>query len=131
NRRRKPLAVCLAGILSLAAPAALAGSVFVTNCNDAGAGSLRGAVAAAADGDTVDATGLAGVCSTITLKTGEIVVGQNNLTIQGPGRSALTLTALYFNGVTFHQYPYRIFHHTGAGTLAIESLSMFKGYQPS
>ena len=54
------------------------------NCNNSGAGSLRDAVAAATDGDTVDATGLAGVCSTITLTTGEIVVKQNNLTIQGP-----------------------------------------------
>jgi type II secretory pathway component PulC len=29
---------------------------------------------------------LAGVCSTITLKTGDIVVTQNNLTIKAPRR---------------------------------------------
>jgi hypothetical protein len=56
--RRKPLAACVAAIFAVSAPAAYANSVFVTNCNDSGAGSLRAAVAAAADSDTVDMTGL-------------------------------------------------------------------------
>jgi predicted outer membrane repeat protein len=79
-----------AGATSSAAPTTL-GAAAVTNCNDAGAGSLRNAVETAVDGDTVDLTALA--CSTITLTTGSIVVGADNLTIQGPGAGALTIDA--------------------------------------
>src|SRR5690348_5964121 len=86
---RKPLAAAVASAFALAAPA-LQATVLVANCNDAGTGSLRAAVAAAADGDTVDARGLDGVCSTITLKTGDIVAAQNTLTIIGPGPDKLT-----------------------------------------
>ncbi len=121
----RPLAACIAGILCCTSPLAFASTVFVTNCNDAGVGSLRAAVTGAANGDTVDASGL--TCSTITLTTGDIVVNQNDLTIQGPTTQRLTITA--FNSGTFHQYQNRIFTHTGTGTLTLESLTMTKGYQ--
>src|SRR5690606_7928345 len=52
-------------------PPVPAGSPVVSNCNDSGAGSLRKAVAAAAEGDTIDLTQLS--CSFITLTSGEIV----------------------------------------------------------
>lgn len=130
NAHRKPIAACISSIFALAAPTAYA-TTFVTNCNDAGVGSLRTAVASAPDGDTIDATGLSGVCSTITLKTGAIVAGQNNLTIKGPGVGSLTVTAKYSNGMTTHQYQNRIFTHNGTGTLSLQDMTTSKGYQVS
>jgi hypothetical protein len=65
-------------------------TVTVTNTNDAGAGSLRAAVASANPGDTIGfAAGLAG--STITLTTGQIKVSQANLTIDG-GANNVTIS---------------------------------------
>lgn len=121
--RRKPLAACVAAVFSLSAPAAYATQV-VTNCNDSGAGSLRSAVAAAASGELVDATGLNGVCSVISLQTGDIGIGQNSLTIRGPGMDKLTVTGKYGSFPNSHVEPYRIFTHTGTGTLSIQQLSM-------
>jgi hypothetical protein len=121
--RHQPLAVCIGGVLCLASPLALA-ITFVTNCNDAGIGSLRAAVAGALEGDTVDASGLAGVCSTITLTTGDIVVNKNDLTIKGPGMTSLSIFGTSNNG-------HRILTHTGTGTLTLESLTLSKGYQIS
>ena len=44
-------------------------TITVNNTADSGAGSLRGALASALDGDTIDATGISG---TITLTTGQL-----------------------------------------------------------
>jgi len=66
-----------------------AGTTVVTSCDDAGPGTLRDAVQNAVDGDTIDLTQLS--CGTITLTTGEIVVEMDHLTLQGPGRDALTI----------------------------------------
>ena len=60
---------------------------YVTNCADQG-GSLREAVLEAPENGVVDATGLANVCSVITVKTGDIQVAVNDLTILGPGAEA-------------------------------------------
>ncbi len=98
--------------------------MFVTNCNDSGPGSLRNAVAGAPSGETVDATGLKGVCSTITLKTGAISVANSNLTIKGPGVEDLTLTAKYGD----HQYHDRLLSHFGTGLLYLQDMSLTKGY---
>lgn len=65
--------------------------VSVTNCNDSGPGSLRDAIDSAPEAALVDLSALA--CSTITLATGEIEVPQKRLSIQGPGRDALTIDA--------------------------------------
>jgi hypothetical protein len=97
----------------------------VTSCADDGsAGTLRSVVASAADGDTVDLTELA--CSTITLLSGEVEINVDNLTIEGPGRDALTIdgnqaanTGYILNG--------RVFHHAGAGTLTIDALTVTHG----
>lgn len=59
----------------------------VSNLNDNGAGSLRNAIASASSGDTINIT----VTGTITLTTGELVIGKN-LTITGPGLNSLTVS---------------------------------------
>lgn len=61
----------------------------VTNCSDSGAGSLREALADAVDGDTINFTGLG--CSTITLTSANLDV-VDSITIEGPGRSALSIS---------------------------------------
>ena len=67
----------------------------VTSTNDSGPGSLREALASAASGDTVDATGVAG---TITLTSGELSVS-NNLTLLGPGAGTLTVSGNHLSRV--------------------------------
>lgn len=84
-----------------AAPAAArqpAATLPVTNClDDNSAGSLRSVLASANEGDTVDLSAL--TCSTITLSQGTLdtsVIGDHflyDITLQGPGRNALTITA--------------------------------------
>jgi hypothetical protein len=75
--------------LSIAAPAHAA-TVAVTNCNDHGAGSLRAAVAVAANGDVVDLRGLS--CNRIGLTSGAIIVQQADLTVRGPGWAKFTVS---------------------------------------
>src|SRR5262249_20160617 len=58
-----------------------------TNTNDSGPGSLRDALAAANDGDTIDATGVSG---TILLTSGELQIN-HNVTINGPGAANLAV----------------------------------------
>ena len=132
RRKRNVLAACVAAMFGLAAQSALA-TVTVTNCNDAGSGSLRAAVAFAADGEAVDLSGLTPAApgcanSTITLRTGDIVVAQNNLTILGPGENKLLITGKYGTFPTATIEPNRLFTHTGTGQLEIENLTMSKGY---
>jgi hypothetical protein len=87
------------------------------SCNDAGAGSLREAIAGAMDGATIDlsATG----CSEITLTTGEIHVIQSDLSIIGPGSGALAI-----KGGASLGYRNRIFDHSHAGTLTIQGVTL-------
>lgn len=85
----------------------------VTNCNDSGSGSLRSALAAAAEGDTVDMSALA--CSKITLGS-ELLTSRNNLTLKGKSAQALTISGNNQN--------FGILGHTGTGTLTISNLSM-------
>ncbi|MEO7433328.1 MAG: choice-of-anchor Q domain-containing protein [Dokdonella sp.] len=88
----------------------------VTNCNDAGPGSLRDAVASAASGDTVDASAL--TCGTITLTTGQMSTIAQYLTIQGPGPDALTITANHAS---------RILLHAGTGVLTVYGMTVREG----
>ncbi len=79
--------------LSLVAPGvALASTVTVTNCNSSGAGSLPGAVASAAAGDTItfDPTLSCPPASPITL-TSTLDIAEN-LTISGPGAAAMAVS---------------------------------------
>ncbi|HEY6984503.1 MAG TPA: hypothetical protein VH375_00360, partial [Rhodanobacteraceae bacterium] len=89
----------------------------VVNCNDSGLGSLRDVVAGAGSGDTVDMGQLS--CSTITLTSGAIVVGQQDLTIGGSFQQRPTITA---NDAS------QIFVHTGTGTLALAYVTLEHGY---
>jgi hypothetical protein len=125
--RRTPLAACLALALALAqetsataAPlldgAGVRGVPAVSNCNDAGPGSLRAAAEAAVSGDVIDLTALA--CSTITLTSGEIAASADDLTLQGPGLSQLTIDA---------QYASRNLVHLGSGTLTIAGMTLTGG----
>lgn len=89
----------------------------VTNCNDAGPGSLRDAIATANDRDFVFATP---TCSTITLTSGEIPIPVDNLQIFGPGQERLTVTG---GGQS------RVFRHAGAGLLNIYAMTVSGGYE--
>lgn len=92
----------------------------VTNCDDAGAGSLRDTVAAATSGDTVDLSQL--TCSTITLASGSIQILQDDLFVTGPGATSLAIDGA---GV------FQIFAHYGAGSLTVDGLTLTNGYQSS
>jgi hypothetical protein len=88
--------------------------VLVINTADSGAGSLRAALAYAANGDTIDATGVSGV---ITLTTGQLNVA-NSVTILGPGPGTLTVSGNNASGV---------FNVTGSN-VAISGLTIANGY---
>jgi len=96
--------------------AAIAPATPVTNCDDDGPGSLRATIAAAASGDTIDLSAL--TCATISLTTGYIGVAQDDLTLIGPGASALAIDAGSTSGVL---------RHTGAGTLSLAGLTISHG----
>ena len=131
---RRPLAAMTAAAFALAAPLACSNSVFVTNCNDSGVGSLRNAVSVANTTDTVDMTGLNATddgcsASTITLTTGAIGVPQNDLIIVGPGMGKLTVTGqkIPASGPPTVEHD-RIFTHTGTGRLILGNFSIAHGY---
>ncbi len=101
----------------------------VTSCADDGSpGTLRAVAAQAQDGDTIDLTQL--TCSTITLEHGAIdtsVLGTNplrSLTILGPGRDALTISANNASAVFLMGMPgtYRY-----PGTLTLSNLTIANG----
>jgi hypothetical protein len=127
--RVKPLAVCVATIFALSTPLAMA-TWTVDTCSEgmsgdavAKTGSLRFAVAnAAPSGETIDLTHLPLACSVISLSTGAIAVTESDLTINGPGIDALTITRDPAGTQD------RIFTHTGTGTLLIKNLSINSGY---
>ena len=77
-----------------------AATLTVTNANNTGAGSLRQAIADAADGDTIDFSNFFNSARTIsfTVITNEITINKN-LTITGPGSALLTIDAGTFGRV--------------------------------
>jgi predicted outer membrane repeat protein len=89
----------------------------VINTNDSGAGSLRAAIAAAHNGDTINvAPSLDG--QTITLTTGELLIKQN-LTIAGPGAGQLTVSG---NNAS------RVFEVAKKAIVALNGLTISNGY---
>ncbi|HEY2394422.1 MAG TPA: choice-of-anchor Q domain-containing protein [Rudaea sp.] len=89
----------------------------VTSCADSDKTStLRGAVAAAGEGDTVDLSHLR--CSAITLSHGAIPVLLNNLNITGPGADALRIDGAGKD---------RVFLHPGSGALILQGLTVRNG----
>lgn len=95
-------------------------TIVVSNCDDAGPGSLREAIAMAANGDTVDLTQL--TCSTITLATGALVVTVDSISLLGPNASSLTISA---DGGS------RVLSHTGDGLLSISGMTIAHGKEIS
>ena len=113
------LTIC-SSALCIAALSVHATTIIVTNTNDSGPGSLRGAIAAASDGDTIQFDpALKG--QTITLTSGELFIN-NNLTITGPGPSQLTVKRSTAGGTP----AFRIFHIL-QHTVTIEGLSITNG----
>jgi hypothetical protein len=92
--------------------------IVVTNCFDSGAGSLRDAIGSAANADTIDLTQLQ--CSTITLSTGSIVFGVDQLALKGPGRHALRIEGgpATTDGLLVH---------LGFGTLIVDDVTLADG----
>jgi parallel beta helix pectate lyase-like protein len=138
--KRKSLAACIAVLFSAnamaspadngviewpsydKAPQTTAKIRTVTNCDDAGPGSLRDTIFNAMTGDLIDLTQLA--CSEITLYTGKIAVSSADLTLLGPGLGPEASSHLTING-----YDDRIFTQ-GTGTLTISGLVMQGGHYP-
>jgi hypothetical protein len=89
----------------------------VTSTDDSGAGTLRDALAKAADSDTIDATGVSGA---ITLTTGQLSV-TNSVTILGPGANILAVNGNYPNTTN------RVFYISPGLTVTIAGLSVTNG----
>jgi len=70
---------------------ASAATFSVTNCNDSGTGSLRAEVAAAPAGHAITFASAVRSCSPILLTSGPIILTRN-VTITGPGASALAIS---------------------------------------
>jgi predicted outer membrane repeat protein len=105
------------GALATFASSAGAATITVTNTNDAGAGSLRQALADANPGDVIDLTGLSGA---ITLTTGQLEI-DDAVTITGPGPSVLSIDG---NGAS------RVFQmdeDLGGGTVTISGVTITGG----
>lgn len=89
----------------------------VTNCNDAGPGSLRDAAMHANHGDGIDLSGL--TCSTISVSTGAITL--HDVALTGPGAGQLEISG------TGNQNR-RIFNHaSGGGNLDIRDVTVSGG----
>jgi len=104
------------GVVPAAAPQRPATTVTVTNCDDAGAGSLREAFTNAVSGDTIDLTALA--CSTISLTGGALTTSAYDLAVRGPGAKQLAIDG---NDAT------RLVAHTGYGLLDIDGVTLRNG----
>lgn len=102
-------------------PGRPATTLVVTNCNDAGPGSLRQALGSAVNGDTIDLTTLG--CSRITLTTGALSIAANDLRLDGPGARVLTL-----DGGASASHPHGVVDHFGGGQLAIADLTITGGF---
>ena len=120
------LAIALIVLLgtTVALPHVQAATLTVTTTADTGPdapapGSLRAALASAADGDTVDATGIAG---TITLVAGAVLpaelVVNKSVTILGPGAANLAVDANQLS---------RVFRITAGHTVVFEGFKITNG----
>jgi hypothetical protein len=98
----------------VAAQAAGAATLTVTSTADSGPGTLRAALAAAADGDTIDASGISG---TILLTSGELLVTKS-VTIAGPGPA---IAAVDGDAAT------RVFHIGSNTVVTISGLTITNG----
>jgi len=107
------LASAVMAMLGLHAPDVGAATVLnVTSCDDAGPGSLRAQVDAAASGDTVDFSKLSCNTGAISLTTGAIVIQQHDLNLVGNPNIAL-----------IGKYD-KVFAHRGDGTLSVSGATI-------
>jgi hypothetical protein len=98
-----------------------AATIAVTSTNDSGPGTLRYALANAADGDTIDASSISG---TILLTSNTELLVTNSVNIIGPGPALLA--------VSRRRYPYgRIFHVGSNAVVKISSVTITNGLGPS
>jgi hypothetical protein len=133
STRQRILAACIAAACAVAVPDVVAvprasgttsapspdvPNVTVSNCNDAGPGSLRDAVSNPPDGTLVDMTQL--TCSTISLTTGAILIGASDIAIIGPGRDELTIDASPSLGAA-------AIYDLGGGTLHLANMTIEGG----
>src|SRR5262245_47939753 len=88
---RHGLATLTGTVLCAVTTSALAATITVTNTADSGSGTLRAALASAANGDTINATGVSG---TILLTSGQLLVN-HSVTILGPGPGSLAVAGNY------------------------------------
>jgi len=88
-------------------------TVTATSCSES---AIRGAIASATDGATVDLSALSGC--TVTLTAGEIAISVDNLTVLGPADASLTLDGNHAS---------RVFNHTGHGLLTLDHLAVTDG----
>jgi hypothetical protein len=114
DRRRRLLRRTVTGVLMTLVPPVLAraATLTVSTLNDAGAGSLRQAIADAAANDTITF----GVTGTITLKSGALRIDKD-LSITGPGAARLAVSGNRAG---------RVFDVTG-GTVLISNLTVSDG----
>ena len=111
HAKRKLLAALLAlSCFSISPAGAAAATITVANTNDAGAGSLRQAIADSSDGDTIDFS----VTGAIKLTSAELFVNKS-VTISGPGARSLAVDG-NANG--------RVFHIAPGKTVAISGLTI-------
>jgi hypothetical protein len=89
-------------------------TITVTSSADSGPGTLREAIASASPGDTIQ---FARSVHNITLTSGELLVSKN-LTVQGPGTGALTISG---NGAS------RVFDISGPANVNIADLTVSNG----
>ncbi|HOX58468.1 MAG TPA: choice-of-anchor Q domain-containing protein [Candidatus Paceibacterota bacterium] len=107
------LAVACLTLLCSAPIGLRAATIAVTSTADSGPGTLRNALAGAANGDTIDVTGLSG---TITLTSGQLTVS-NSVTLLGPGAGTLTVSGNHAS---------RVFDVTGTN-VTIRGLAIANG----
>jgi hypothetical protein len=107
------LAVLCLALVCAGATTARAATITVTSTADNGAGSLREALASAADGDTIDFS----VTGTISLTSGELLVTKS-VDIVGPGPGDLAVDG---NAAS------RVFHIGSGKTVTISSLTVTNG----
>jgi hypothetical protein len=115
---RQCLAILGAALLCLPATSRLAVTINVTSTADSGTGTLRAALASAANGDIINAKGVSG---TILLTNGQLMVS-NSVTILGPGPGKLAVNGNYPNITN------RVFYINPGLIVTIAGLTITNGY---